>query len=201
MIMIMFTKYLNMQERAIIMIILENVNSTKEIIVNSWISSRSFDRYIKWLIEKWYVYSNNIWFESNSYVWVSYHKKYNLTSKYLKKLKENNRKLFTNYIELSANSEDEIMVNQHIWKVHYEPLNWYWTINWKKLWTAEEYEKFKNEQRWVIKWEQVRVNWVKDTDLKQMIHEAGKQAKILQMERDVTNDDVSIEDIEKLINL
>jgi hypothetical protein len=34
-----------------------------------------------------------------------------------------------------------------------------------------------------------------------MIHEAGKQAKILQMERDVTNDDVSIEDIEKLINL
>lgn len=197
----MLNEDLNLQERAIIMIIFENVNATKEKIVSCWISTRSFERYIKWLIDKWYVYSNNIWFESSSYLWVSYHKKYNLTSKYLKKLKENNKELFAESIKLDANEYKEIIVNQHIWVVHYDPLNWYWTLNGKRLRTAKEYEEYKNKSNWIIKWEQVRINWVKDPDLKQMVHDAGKQAKILQMERDVSEKDVSIKDIEDIINL
>ncbi len=164
-----------------------------------WIDIKTLRKNLKKLIGSWYIFCNNIWFMKDNWKpW--YNKKY-----YISYAKHRNilewiypKHEFNQNIIIVPDDYNEYYV-KHRWNIlHQNCIENTIKYNDKKLNSIWEWNRLMKLVKWEKKWEQVRINWIKDWDLKQMIYDIGKQAKTLQMEREIV--DEGLEGVENLIN-
>lgn len=179
---------------AIILYLFDHINSSQEDIEATknyhWITSRSFRRHIPYLIKEWIVVCNNVWRTLDNGK-TTYSKRYNLSYQYINSMTDKSKQIQqvnwspdeSNFMTITVKATDVVTINQNDRTMTFDPKKWYWEENGKRVMPFSIRQQYQSKMYWISKWEQVRINGIKDKDLKSELVDKWKELKQIQESR------------------